>query len=174
LSKLVKLVRDQTGAALAEATVLVPVLLILFLGVFEFSHVFYQQQLIEIGVRDAARYLSRTSTGNPCDPTNVVSVGGVTLPATTAAQNVAATGSIDPSTPTRRVCTNGTCWQAASVNFTCALSAGSYLLPNGTFGPTWIITASTSFLDPSWGFFGILGLAPPTIPFTHSERNGGS
>ena len=65
LSKLVKLVRDQTGSALVEATVLVPVLLILFLGVFEYSYVFYQQQLIEIGVRDAARYLSRTSTGNP-------------------------------------------------------------------------------------------------------------
>ena len=90
LSKLVKLVRDQTGAAIVEATVLVPVLLILFLGVFEFSYVFYQQQLIEIGVRDAARYLSRTSTSNPnldpCRAANQVTVGGVTLTAKAAAK----------------------------------------------------------------------------------------
>lgn len=161
-SKLVKLLHDQTGNALVEATIMVPVVLILFLGVFEFSYVFYQQQLIEIGVRDAARYLSRTSSGNPCLQTTIV----------TNAANLATTGSINASTPSR-VCTNGICWALAPADITCAPSTdlGSYLLPDGTFGTPLIITVSTTgFVDPSLGFFGVLGFAPPTIPFTHSER----
>ena len=51
--------RSTDGSALVEATVLTPVLIILFFGVFEFSWYFYNQQLVEIGVRDAARYLAR-------------------------------------------------------------------------------------------------------------------
>src|SRR5262245_30347122 len=164
LSKMHKLVRDQTGSLLVEATLLTPVLLVLFLGVFEFSYIFYQQQLIEIGVRDAARYLSRTSEANPCsDLTQLAN-----------AKNLATTGSIDASTPSR-VCTAGTCWGAGSVNITCALSTdpGSYLLPTLTMGTPYIITVNTSFPDPSWRFFGFLGLNPPNISFTHSERSIG-
>ena len=160
-----KLVRDQTGAALAEAVVTVPVLLVLFLGVYEFSWVFYQQQLIEIGIRDAARYLSRISIGNPCSQTSFVA----------NAQNLATTGSIDASTPSR-VCTGSTCWGAGQVTISCAQSSdpGSYLLPDGSYstGP-YIITVTTSFPDPSLGFFSFLGLTPPNISFTHSERNIG-
>src|SRR5262249_16210710 len=130
-SKLDKLVRDQTGSALVEGTVLMPVLFILILGVFDFSYVFFQQQLIETAVPDPAPYLSRTTpTGNPCDAANVVRVGGLTLTATAAAQNVATHGSVDPTTPAR-VCTGGNCWLPASVNITCVPSTdpGSYLLP---------------------------------------------
>lgn len=151
------------GTALIEATILVPVLLILVMGVFEFSYLFFQQQLIEIGIRDAARYLSRTST--PCDPSLIMN-----------AQNLATTGSIDASTPPR-VCTNGTCWDAGNVNISCATSTGAggpYLLADGSFGMPQIITVSTSFLDPSLGLFGLLGLSPPYISFTHSERSIGN
>jgi Flp pilus assembly protein TadG len=167
-SKVAEFVRDQNGSALAEAAILVPVLLILFLGVFEFSYLFYQQQLIEIGIRDAARYLSRTSLDNPCDQANFV----------TNAKKLATTGSVDASTPPR-VCTNGTCWDVANVQITCAVSTGTggpYILPDGTFGPPnpWIITVTTSYLDPSLGLFGLLGLSPPNISFTHSERSIGT
>jgi hypothetical protein len=159
-SRVAKFIRDQKGAALAEAAIMVPVLLILFLGVFEFSYLFYQQQLIEIGIRDAARYLSRT---DPCDPNLVAN-----------AKRLATTGSIDPGTPPR-VCTNGTCWIAGDVSISpCPLptvsTGGPYLLADGTFGSPQIITVTTSFLDPSLGFFGFLGLSPPNISFTHSER----
>ncbi|MCT8972703.1 TadE/TadG family type IV pilus assembly protein [Microbaculum marinisediminis] len=51
--------RDTRGAALLEVTVLMPFLLVLCAGVFEFGTLFYQKMLIETGVRDAARYMSR-------------------------------------------------------------------------------------------------------------------
>lgn len=50
---------DRRGAALVEMTVLLPFLLVLCAGVFEFGSLFYQKMLVETGVRDAARYLSR-------------------------------------------------------------------------------------------------------------------
>ena len=52
--------RDSEGTALVEATIVIPVLLVLLFGVFEFSALFWRQQLISTGVRDAARYLSRS------------------------------------------------------------------------------------------------------------------
>ena len=43
------------GSVLVEAAVLTPMLFSLVFGVVEFSFYLYQQQLIETGVRDAAR-----------------------------------------------------------------------------------------------------------------------
>jgi Flp pilus assembly protein TadG len=87
--------RSTDGTALAEAAVLMPVLIVLFFGVFEYSWYFYNQQLVEIGVRDAARYMARGAyvttvtkeSTNPClDATNEA-----------AAQNLAVTGTADGS-----------------------------------------------------------------------------
>ncbi len=38
----------------------------------------------------------------------------------------------------------------------------------------YVITASTSFVEPSLGFFGFLHLTPPVISVSHSERVIGS
>src|SRR5215210_4809621 len=59
---------EERGAALIEGAVLAPFLLILPFGVYEFSWFFYRQHLVSTGVRDAARYLARTSF-NPCTST---------------------------------------------------------------------------------------------------------
>src|ERR1700742_295368 len=62
--------RDEDGSALVEATVVVPMLISLFLGVFEFSWYLYNQQLVVSGLRDAARYMTRIEltegNRNPC------------------------------------------------------------------------------------------------------------
>ena len=62
--------RDEDGSALVEATIVMPLLISLFLGVFEFSWFFYNQQLVVSGLRDAARYMTRIelTDGNrdPC------------------------------------------------------------------------------------------------------------
>ena len=50
---------DEEGSPLLEATLLTPVILALVGGVFEFSWYFYQQQAMEVGLRDAARYIAR-------------------------------------------------------------------------------------------------------------------
>jgi hypothetical protein len=59
---------DRDGSALLEGALVMPLLIALMLGVYEFSWYFYQQHLIAVGVRDAARYLARSS--DACDATS--------------------------------------------------------------------------------------------------------
>ena len=59
--------RNDEGSALIEGAILVPVLLVLVLGVFEFSWLIDQQHLISTGIHDAARYIARSA--NPHDVT---------------------------------------------------------------------------------------------------------
>src|SRR5215471_11287935 len=63
-----RLWRDEQGSALIEGAVVVPMLVALLSGIFEFSWLFYQQHLVAIGLHDAAGYLARSS-----DPCNAVS-----------------------------------------------------------------------------------------------------
>ena len=78
---------DEDGSALVEGAILLPILVVLFVGIFEFSWFFYQQHLITLGVRDAARYLTRMP--DPCEPT-----APLWTAAEARARNLAATGSI--------------------------------------------------------------------------------
>ncbi len=161
LAKLGSLGRDDTGSALVEGAVLLPLLVILFLGVFEFSWFFYQQHLVSMGVRDGARYLARVPAS--CD---------AATPAWNAdqayARNLAATGSIYGGAP--RV--NG--WTPAMVATLCTPVANAIEmngLPAYRGGNVvFVVTMSTRFTDPSLGFFSLLGLAPPAISVSHSER----
>lgn len=155
--------RNDDGTALVEATLLVPVLLTLVAGVYEFSWYFYKQQLVETGVRDAARYLARTAPDsdpptNPCsDATNV-----------TYAQNIATYGAPQIANGTQRVAT----WSPSDVVLTCTSignSTGSYL----GAATIYIVTATTTFADPALGFFGYLGLTAPNLSASHSQRSIG-
>jgi Flp pilus assembly protein TadG len=158
--------RSTDGSVLVEATVLMPVLVALFFGVFEFSWYFYNQQMTEIGVRDAARYLARgpyfaapISEGtNPCiDATNKA-----------AAQNLAVTGTIDGSGGARVVG-----WTIGAVNTSCASFNNT---SENYVGPTTIysVTVSTSFPYPQLGWLGMLGLGIPNLSASHTERSFGS
>src|SRR5258706_12953817 len=77
--------RNSEGSALVEGALVVPILCTLLFGAFEFSWLFYHEDLISTGIRDAARYLARTA--NPND---------VTIQAD--AKNLATTGAIDGDT----------------------------------------------------------------------------
>src|SRR5262245_33025582 len=57
--------RNDEGSALIEGATIVPFLLVLVLGVFEFSWLIDQQHLISTGIHDAARYIARSA--NPRD-----------------------------------------------------------------------------------------------------------
>jgi len=153
---------NDEGSALIEAAVVVPMLFSLVFGVFEFSWYFYQQQLIETGVRDAARYLARipltTSGATPC--TQIDSTTGTLYK--TYAQNIALYGTTGSGT--QRV----PGW-TGPVTITCPTtdnSAGNYADSTTIY----TITATTSFTDPTLGTFGLLGLAAPSITVTHKER----
>jgi Flp pilus assembly protein TadG len=147
--------RNSEGSALVEGALVLPILCMLVFGVFEFSWLFYQQHLISTGIRDAARYLARTATPND-------------LMIQTGAKNLATTGAIDGDTA--RV--SG--WWTRDVDITYA----SVDNPVGVNGLTPFrggaviqsVTVSTSFAVPSLGFFGLLGLKPPSFTVSHQER----
>lgn len=155
-----------------------PVLVVLFFGVYEFSWYFYNQQLVEIGVRDAARYLARGPA--LCD---TCFVGEAISPCDDAtnkanAAKLAVYGTIDTTgNPPPRV--KG--WTTADVlnGITCTSidnSTGPYAHPPNTI---WLVTVSTGIVtrlaDPaSLGFFGLLGLGTPNLSASHTERSIGS
>jgi Flp pilus assembly protein TadG len=151
LFRLIKsLLRDDSGAALVESVIILPVFLVLVGGVYEFSFFLYQEQLATSGVRDAARYLALTS-----DPTNTASQAD--------AKNLAVTSSIGGGEA--RVPGWTTSYVSIAVN-TVDNSAGTY-----SGGSTIrLVTVSTSFLDNTLGFLGLLGLKTPMISVSHEER----
>jgi TadE-like protein len=153
--------QDLDGSALVEGAIVVPVLFALVLGVYEFSWFFYQQHLISTGLRDAARYIARSVP--LCDPTTP---GWSIVEAN--AKNLATGGAITGGAPRVKG------WSAAMVTSRCTLidNRGS----GGGAGPyrggpaISVVTVSTRFPDPSLGFFRIIGLRPPVISASHSER----
>jgi Flp pilus assembly protein TadG len=146
------LCRSDRGTALIESAIVLPVFMLLVGGIFEFGYFFYQQQLMTIGVRDAARYLALTT--NPNSTTNQFD-----------AINLAVYGLINGSV-TPRVAG----WSASDVrvSVTAANNSSGMIYCGGC--PVEIITVSTSLTDPSLGFLGLLGLNPPTISVSHQER----
>lgn len=152
---------DGEGSALVEGAILVPLLFALLFGTFEFSWFFYQQHLASTGIRDAARYLSRSSA--PCDETSERWRKEIAQ-----AKNLAATGSITGGAPRIKG------WSATMINAHCTkidntIGANGLNIYRGA-GAVAVITVFTRFIDPSLGFFGLLGLKPPSISVSHSER----
>lgn len=63
--------KAEEGTILTEALIVVPFVTIFAVGILEFGNVFWQRHLLEVGVRDAARYWSRCKpTFNPCSIEN--------------------------------------------------------------------------------------------------------
>ena len=147
--------QSERGTALVESAIILPVFLTLVGGVYEFSFYLYRQQLVTVGVGDAARYLALTA--DPTSPTNQ-----------TDAKSLALTGSINGG-PDR---VSG--WTPSDISIqidTVNNNAGTY--SGGSV--IRLVTVSTSFVDPSLGFLDLLDLKPPTISVSHQERAvGGS
>jgi Flp pilus assembly protein TadG len=164
-AKTVSLWRDDDGSALVEATIVMPMLISLFLGVFEFSWYPYNQQLVVSGLRDAARYMTRIElTDGNRDPCSQKDQSGVLY--TAEAANIATTAQSAAGGSAR---VSG--WNAADVTISClssaALDSGNYA--GGSANMT-IIDVATRFTDPSLGLFSSLGLKPPPLAFSHQER----
>jgi Flp pilus assembly protein TadG len=147
--------RDNDGSAIMEGALLLPLLLSLVLGVFEFSWLFDQQHLISTGIHDAARYLARSA--NPND---------VTIQRD--AKTLATTGAIDGNAPRVRG------WTTRDINITLASTDNPVDAKGVTRyrgGPViQSVTVSTTFTVPSLGFFGFVGLKPPALTVSHQER----
>jgi len=152
---------DRRGSALVEGALIIPVLFALLFGVYDFSWFFYQQHLISTGLRDAARYLARSS--DACG--EVLTVRNIQE---ANARNIATTGSIGGG-PAR---VNG--WSAGMVAIQCTPINN----PIGTDGlktyrggnTIYVVTVATRFAEPALGFFRLFGLQSPVISASHSER----
>lgn len=154
--------RDIEGSVLVEATILMPFLVTLMFGLFEFSWYFHKQQLVESGVRDAARYLARVAPDDGTDPCTLTTP----VDFKARAQNIAVTGAATGGTP--RV----PGWTTGNVTISCAPfdnSGGAY----EGYSTLFIITATTNFADPALGYFGLLGLTTPNLSASHAERSIG-
>jgi hypothetical protein len=150
---------NADGSALVEASILVPLLIVLFFGVFEFSWYFHKQQLVEIGVRDAARYLAAASS-DPCANATLL----------TNAKNLATTGSIDASLPDRVAG-----WNPGDVQIPCPSGFDVPNPGNTTYNcansPTChVVYVTTTIPDPALGYFALLGGRVPNISASHAER----
>jgi Flp pilus assembly protein TadG len=150
--------RDRRGAALVEAAVCFPLLILIGFGAFEYSLYVYQNHLMLQGVRDAARYLARTDCG---------------ATAVTNAKNIAVFGTYD-GTGTARV--SG--WTTANVNVGTPPSGPWNVCPDAVPQVTTlrngnpklaVVTSSMSFTG--LGVATNLGLPiPATLSAQHTER----
>src|SRR5437764_5027164 len=146
--------RNDEGSALIEGAILVPVLLVLVLGVLEFSWLIDQQHLISTGIHDAARYIARSA--NPRD-----------LTIQSDAKKLATTGAIDGGTSRVR----GWTMRDVHIAYTSVNNpvSSNGLTPFRGDPAIQIVTVSTTFTVPSLGFFGFLDLHPPAFPVSHHE-----
>lgn len=140
----------DSGAALVECAIILPVFLTLVGGVYEFGFYLYQEQLVTSGVRDAAHYLALTA-----DPTSTTNQAD--------AKNIAVGGSVTGVSSRIRG------WDSSDIS----VSIDSIDNSSGTYAGgavIQVVTVSTSFVELPLGFLRLLGLKAPTISASHQER----
>jgi Flp pilus assembly protein TadG len=155
---------EEKGAVLVETAIILPLMITLSAGVYEFSNAIYTRLLLEAGVADGARYLARC-----------VHLASDEAACGAQTQNLAVTGEV--SGGTARV--KG--WTAAGVSI-------SYTSIPVTVDPTTgeqnyrsssadvlvaKVSADYSYSDAGHaglGLLGVLGLGPLTLSVAHEER----
>jgi hypothetical protein len=156
-----RLRRDEQGSALIEAAVVVPMLIALLSGIFEFSWLFYQQHLVAIGLHEAASYLARVP--DPCNPASIAWKSEQLQ-----AKNLATSGVLSGG-GTARV--RG--WTPEMVTTQCKKidnPIGKNGLSRYRGASVYVVTASTKFTYKSLGVFDLLRLRAPIISASYSQR----
>lgn len=143
--------QSSRGTALIESAIVLPVFLMLIGGVYEFGYFFYQQQLMTTGILDAARYLALSA--NPNNATKQQE-----------AIELAVYGEIDSGTNAR---VPGWATSDIAISVTALDNSSGFYCAGCTVA---VITVSTSLIDSSLGFLGLLGLHAPIIKVSHQER----
>lgn len=147
--------RDTQGAAAMEAGLAFPFLVMLAAGLFEFGGLFYNFELIQTGVRDAARYLARVA-----DP----------AASETAARNLALRGTVDAAGALRVKW-----WEAAHIQVTYRTTPNPVDQTTGRrlyrgSDPLRVVRVSTSFNYTGLGLLNAVGLGPIPVAAAHEER----
>lgn len=143
---------DRDGSVLVETLIAVPVVTALTVGVLEFGNIFWQRQLVQTGVRDAARYWSRCRPDTPQFRATC---------SADIARNIAFRATPDGSGPLRVP----NWYRDADLVIEPAQDA----LP-GAPGPDDLVVVTGRLIYASSPMFGLLGLEPITFTYTHTER----
>ena len=155
LSWLSRFDRDARGVAAVEAGLAFPFIVLLGAGLFEYGSLFYNYELIQTGVRDAARYLARTPD---------------TAATETAARNLALTGTVD-GTGTRRV----SWWQSGAIQITYRTTSNPVDATTGRRiyrggDPIKVVRVGTALDYNGLGLLTAVGLGPVHVTAAHEER----
>ena len=145
-----RVLRDRSGSALIEFTIMAPLLLSLIFGIAEFGRFLYQYQMVVEGLRDAGRYLARLDANDATNQSN--------------AANLATTGTIDGSGDPR---VDG--WEAGDIDFDVTdvdNTAGIYRGP----AEIEVIEVTTTFDYTDVGFLSALGFDAISIDAAHEQR----
>ncbi len=154
--------RDVRGAVLIEGAIILPVLFVLFFGVFEFSWYFYEQHRVSTGIRDAARYIARTANP-PSDATVQSNAKSIALSGDTS-------GSCTSGTPTTCRVKGWTDPASITIDPTVSVACAAPYYCQGEATTMQGVKVSTSFTPTSLGFLGFLRLGSLTITISHTER----
>jgi Flp pilus assembly protein TadG len=84
---------DEDGVALVEFAIFLPLFLLSFFVIVEFSRTFFSYQGAIAGVRDATRYLARVSDGSVCQDPASSNFGNIQVVATSGSSG-SSTGSL--------------------------------------------------------------------------------
>jgi Flp pilus assembly protein TadG len=146
---------DERGVAAVEAALSFPFLIAVSAGLFEFGSIFYNYQLMQTGVRDAGRYLSRAPDLAAAEEN---------------AKRLALTGSILTGQPARV-----SWWKPEHVQVAYRTTANprdaTTGLRNYRSGDTvTTIRVSTTVPYQGMGLLSAIGLGPIQISTAHEER----
>ncbi len=152
-----RLAACRRGVAMFEFAITLPLLLIIFAGGWEMARTLWTYDMLNKGVRDAARYLSRLDDPN-------------TPAAETKALYLVLTGDFQAGQPPRLDHNNVTISVGTR---TYANASGVYRSTDGATGPINVVQvrADYTFDAPLLAFLGIAD--PLTISVAHEERHIG-
>jgi Flp pilus assembly protein TadG len=171
MGKLARWRRDEAGATAVEFVIVMPILLVTFAVIVEGSRIYWNYQAAVTGVRDAARFVARTTNNDVC------TTGGTTFNATAAA--AVAEGIIRASLDTDRSTTafdfpSGVSL-AATTPVTTSRSCVGIVVSGTTVSTAPVVRVNATVviqlpLAPLWGFF-LPGTENGTVTSTITDQS---
>lgn len=146
--------KAKGGAALVEFTLIAPLLIILMCGLAEFANAMRQYHVMEKGVRDAGRYLTRV-------PMSGCTVNGGAI---ITAQNLALTGRTSGGA---NLLDNWTDLNSVTVTIAQCVANSSQTYRGQAQLPVIEVTARAPYQD--LGMLGVIGIDPITLEVSHQQ-----
>ncbi len=154
LAILIRFLKARRGAALVEFSLLAPILISLMCGLAEFSNAMRQYHIMEKGVRDAGRYLTRVPmTG--C----AVNAGAIDI-----ARNLALTGHTSGGT---NLLDNWTDPNSVTVTIAQCVANSPRIYRGHDQMPVIEVTADAPYQD--LGMLSVIGLGPIQLEVRHQQ-----